>query len=205
MELKNNKYLILWEPSGILRAFIEKWKNKIYKVDPNAEYLNHLVHSTLYVFNSFEKEEYLIKELNVCVGNMKSFLIDIKNWKIFYNDVLTNSNTLTLEIKKNKHLFNVQKEVVNTLNKLRSNKIQYDNVIWKNEYLESYNRFGFPFVGVHWIPHITVASISDNSGFNIEEAFDNKVNFLSVDFNALSLYSIDNNIHKKIKTFKIDN
>ena len=201
MELNNNTYCILWEPPENIQNFVFSKKNKVRTIAPNSSYLNHLVHSTLYVFNSAKDSSEIIEKINNSIKNIQIFNINIYNWKVFYNDLITKSDTLVLEIEINKKLLNIQNKIVKSLNSIRSNNIYYNNT-WEGEYLKSYNNWGFPFVGNHWIPHITIASLSNQNKF-INNTIQEDINFPSLEFNSISLHLVKNNEHIKIKNFTL--
>jgi len=201
MELNNNTYCILWEPPNNIVSFVQKYKDKVRSIAPSSSYLNHFVHSTIYVFNSDNERSEIIEEINNCIKNIQIFYVNIYNWRVFYNDLITKSDTLVLEIEINKKIINFQNKIVKSLSNIRSNNIHYNNT-WEGEYLESYNRWGFPFVGNHWIPHITIASLSNQNKF-INNTIQDDISFPSTQLNTISLYLIKNNEHIKIKTFKL--
>ena len=138
-------------------------------------------------------------------------MFEIKDWIVFKNDVLTGKNTLALSVKKTKEILKIQKEIANSLLEFIDKPMSYtsdwagigantvDKMITSNmdkEYRDSYDKYGFPFVGDHWIPHLTIASI-------INKELISKLQSIDFDFSKLStgdicLYRIDGEDHTLI-------
>ena len=172
-------------------------KSFFKKKSSSSLYLDHLPHMTIYVID-IEKEKFynVVQDFNKLENYFNKFQADLKGWKIFENDFLTNLNTLCLEIDLTNDLEALQRKVVNTLYKYSVN-INHSEL--KGNYLKSYQTYGYPFVGKHWIPHITVGSLSMNP-----EALINYSNNLfsypnKVLINNLSLYTINGDDHKLIQ------
>ena len=194
-----NKYGIFWIPNEPTQKLVTKYKNKIEKIEKTAPYLNHLTHSTIFLFNGFEKNEKNIFEMiNKEISQLN---IDIEDWYVFKNDEITQGDTLVLKIKKTKELLNFQKKIATKLLDLKEKNILYPNE-WKGVYKKSYNKFGFPFVGSHWVPHITIASIQKNKHILntiINEPF--KIN--KQDLGHIGLYKVTDYAHICIYKWEI--
>ncbi len=188
------KYAIFWTPSKKLNDFVMDCKKLCLKFDPKANYVNHPPHSTLFVFNSYERNQQdIINSINSSKISLK-----IDNWLTFENDILTGNDTLTLSINKSDVIMKFQKYVAETLVKFLFRPNNYskqwagvgantvrNEIIAKmeKEYQLSQNMYGFPFVGDHWIPHITIASVMNkqlisklkNKNFNFEDKIDGDI------------------------------
>ena len=90
---------IFIEPQGELKNFIKKWKKKFKEKDRNSKYLNHPPHLSIYVANLLNQKK-IILEIQSITSNFQSFKINIDKINIFYNDALTNKDTIFLSVKK---------------------------------------------------------------------------------------------------------
>ena len=67
----------------------------------------------------------------------------------------------------------------------------------------SVKKYGYPFVGKHWLPHFTIGSIKNKRGSNEFKQFvEEKVKFTN-NKNYISVWKISGNKHILIKRFKL--
>ena len=192
------KYGIFWIPNEELNQFVEAWKNRFRKVEPDAIFLNHPVHSTFFLFNALEQDE---SKIISRIKNVKiNFLVD--SWKIFYNDLATGGDTLSVGLIPNTLAFQFQHDLSESLLDFIKTPIFYNNV-WEGKYKESYNRYGFPFVGSHWIPHLTIASFKKEGKKLIDEINTTTINLnLKESSGSLALFKILGDNHQLIYTWQ---
>jgi hypothetical protein len=125
-----------------------------------SKYLNHLPHLSLYVFNiNSNNLSDVILEFKEMQKSLDQFSAQIVKWKVFENDILTKLNTLSFEIELSNELKVLQMKVVDSL----SNFHIKNNNEYEGELKFSNDRYGYPFVGNHWIPHITIGSMDINT------------------------------------------
>ena len=142
---------------GDLKKKVESIKSFFKTKSNESKYLNHIVHSTLYVFEiESEKINDVIEKFQSLQEVLSPVFSEINKWRVFENDVLTNLNTLCLDIELSNDLFNLQINVVNAFLGIHLKK---PNTDFEGLLRESYNQYGYPFVGEHWIPHITIGSL----------------------------------------------
>lgn len=200
MDMKISKYAILWLPSQPITNYIQLWKDRVTKVEPDATYLNHPVHSTFFVFMADESsEDKLIETLDTCSKSVAGFNIEFGNWSIFRSDNVTGGDTIILAIKPNETLYKCQEMIASAFNQYKKQQLDYPNK-WEGVYKESFDRFGFPFVGKHWLPHISVASVSRQGKDLINEILDSKIVLKTESINSLSLFKIVEENHILLKT-----
>ena len=192
------KYGIFWIPNEELNQFVESWKNRFRKVEPDAIFLNHPVHSTFFLFNALEQDE---SKIISRIKNVKiNFLVD--SWKIFYNDLATGGDTLSVGLIPNTVAFQFQHDLSENLLDFIKTPIFYNNV-WEGKYKESYHRYGFPFVGSHWIPHLTIASVKKEGKKLIDEINTTTINLnLKDSSGSLALFKILGDNHQLIYTWQ---
>ena len=170
-------FAIFLEPDYKLKNFIKVLKRKIYKQYKKSSFINHPPHCTLFYSN--------LKNNQLAMKNVLNFLKKI-NLKIFCNKYSTfqntpvnNETTLFIKIKKNKKLsklqLNLGKKLSNYIEKsyLEKNKKKYTRGSVRHSFL----RYGFPYVGRHWIPHFTIGSVNKNHNFLIKEFLKNNKSF----------------------------
>jgi len=193
---------IFIEPNHELKTYIKKWKKKINKKFISSKLTSHPPHSTIYYAN-LVKDKDVLKVLKTTLKTINSFKISIKKTFIFYDDKLTNGDTMCLLINKNNRLFQIQKKIAKNLKffiKKNSNK---NSQLSNKVLLTSIRRYGYPFVGSHWLPHFTISSIKNKRGSNEFKQFvDEKVKFKNI-INYISVWKISGNKHILIKRFKL--
>lgn len=168
-------------------------KRKIRKLFGKQIYLDHPVHLTLFTLN-IEKITALRNIYNNKKINYKKKLeIKVNSTGMFANDPLTNGHTLFYGLKKNLLLKSIQMKHLKKINKKIKVLKKNSNALKSSILKKNYNKYGFPFAGKIWIPHITVASLR-----KIDEKHSFIKNFLKM--------KIDHKILiKNIKFYKIRN
>ena len=188
---------VFFQPEDDLINDIESLKMFFMGKSDKNKYLDHIVHSTIYVL---EVDVYKLNDLISEFESLRSILYPISSkinkWRIFEDDILTGLNTLCLEIKLTKDLKLLQNTVVRALCKFHSKKMENN---FKGEQKHSNNKYGYPFVGNHWIPHITVGSLNINPQ-KILDYSDGLFSFSrNIKINNLCLYRIEKDSHELIK------
>src|SRR5690606_23819319 len=103
--------------------------------------------------------------------------INIKGWRVFEQDAVTGGETLCLEIENSALLLAIQLEIARSLSPLRTAAIPY-GISWQGAFKSSYDLWGFPFVGAHWVPHVTIASVAKYGKQLIPDALNSEVDIL---------------------------
>tara|TARA_B110000483_G_scaffold242540_1_gene328703 strand:+ start:667 stop:1275 length:609 start_codon:yes stop_codon:yes gene_type:complete len=194
------------EPESNLYDFIKKWKKNLLNDYNNTSYTKHPPHLSLYVADLKSEEKFLSK-MNDVLCNFNQFEIFVNNIGLFENDLFTKKDTLYLNVKKNKNLTILQLKIAEIGKKYLSKKKMEDNNILSSNLLlkNSFKKFGFPFVGPHWIPHFTIASIQN---FAYENKYKylkkKKIKFISR-VNIVSIWKINKDTHFKIKEIRLKN
>jgi broad specificity phosphatase PhoE len=192
------KYGIFWIPNEELSQYVESLKNRFRKVEPDAFFLNHPVHSTIFLFNALEQDQF---EIIKCIKNGKiNFLVD--SWKIFENDLVTQGDTFSIGLVPNLSAFDLQRDLAESLLMIIKKPIFYNNQ-WEGKYKESYERYGFPFVGSHWIPHLTIASVKNEGKKLIDEIKTTTIKLNQKESSGnLALFKIIGDSHQLIHTWQ---
>lgn len=191
---------VFYLPDKTLNNDIKELKSFFGEKSNNSQFIHHLPHSTFYLFNSDESEiKNILTNFENIKKNISSFSVEINDWIIFENDILTGMNTLCLKFKSTNDLKNLQRIIVKALFK---SHISSDTIGLKGEFLKSDKLYGFPFVGQHWIPHITIGSLdipSKDINRYCKEIFEfpRKVNI-----NNLNLFRVYGDSHELMNTIE---
>jgi hypothetical protein len=192
---------IFYIPNNKFQKEIILLKSFFNKIVEKQKYLDHMVHSSIYVCELEEKYlDIVIKRFVDLKKNNSNFSLEITNWIIFENDPLTNLNTLALKINYSDELKMLQTNIVSALSKY---SLKNKNFNLEKNYLKSYKQYGFPFVGNQWIPHITIGSLDINRK-EILAMCEKRISFprrLTLD--NLGIFKIDEDDHTLIQKFKL--
>jgi|688.fasta_scaffold04247_23 2'-5' RNA ligase len=188
-----NTYGVFLIPPENICQRIQEIKKTVEFLDSNATYLNHPVHSTIFVFNSSLNAETISEYFGQVLANFKKIDVQTSGWQIFYNDILTHKHTITIGLVGNEALSNLQCFVADSLFSLSTEPISY-KVDWEGQYLTSYKKWGYPFVGNHWIPHLTIASVQSET--SIQDIKNEQINIPETFvFSSIALFLIDGDQH----------
>lgn len=191
---------VLYECEETLNSNVLAIKQSFKKKNIKSYYLNHPVHISAYVFQTKNYSlKKIAKDFKLLKFKISPVLSKINNWKIFENDILTGLNTLCLEVELTNELLNLQDQIVSSLYKysIKNNELEL-----KAEFLKSYKKFGYPFVGKHWIPHITIGSF-DLSLKEIELSKEKEFSFpKKIVFDNFSLFHIEGDTHTLLEKIK---
>ena len=166
-----------------------------------SKYLNHLPHLSLYVFNiNSNNLSDVIVEFKEMQKSLNQFSAKIVKWKVFENDILTKLNTLSLEIELSNELKVLQMKVVDSLSNfhIKSNNEYFGELKFSND------RYGYPFVGNHWIPHITIGSMDINTKNLFKFSKELFVFPQEILINNICLFEIKGDHHKLIKKINFE-
>jgi len=193
---------IFIEPNKDLKKYIDKWKKKINKKFIRAKLTSHPPHSTIY-YADLVKDKDVLKVLGTTLKKINSFKISINKTLIFYDDKLTGGDTMCLSINKDNILFQIQKKIAKNLKFFIKHTSNKNNQLTNKAHLTSVKKYGYPFVGGHWLPHFTIGSIKNKRNSNEFKQFvEEKVKFKN-NINYISAWKIYGNKHILIKRFKL--
>ncbi len=195
---------IFLEPNNTLKNIIINWKKRLKKKNVKSKFINHPPHSTIFFANIRNKKKLFLVIKKTLTG-FKKFKIIVNKTGVFKNDLLTGRDTIYLKIKKNRKLFLLQKKIACNLRSLIEKKSK-NKKSWrfKNKLLyRSQKKYGFPFVGNHWIPHFTIGSVKNFIKMNDCKTFRKlKINLKS-EINKITVWKIIGNKHIKLKEIKL--
>lgn len=189
---------VFYLPDDKLNHQIHQIKDFFINKKIKQKYLDHIAHTTIYTLTINESElDSLMSQFGSLKQSVSSFSSVINNWIVFENDSLTGLNTLCLKYDFTNDFENLQNSVVQSLYKFH---IPLENLNLEGELLRSNMLYGFPFVGKHWVPHLTIGSL-DMSKNNLIKLCNDKFNFpRPVVINNLGLYIIDGDKHELLNS-----
>ena len=186
-------------PEGEFALELVSWKEKVEKQYPKQPYTMHPSHMTL-INMKVNNEEDGIAAISTLSNSTNSFEITVNRQDVFWNDTITGGHTLFFGVEKNDNLHDLQILIAEALQEVRKNVPPPNYLSGNKQVLESYNKYGFPFTGDHWIPHFSVSSL------RIKKTDPIIVDFLSMTkqyhftANKISLWRVDNDEHTLLKT-----
>ncbi len=189
-------------PKDPLKSELIRWKNKIKKIMPSQPYALHPPHMTL--INIEIEDEVGVPDIISSIDlNVTPFKIEVTTKDVFWNDIVTGGHTLYFNVCQNKNLLKIQNNIAQSLQPLRKKVPNPYDPIDNKIFYESFEKYGFPYTGLNWKPHFTVASIRTNKTNPIITEFlsiNSKYNFIIDQF---SIWDIQGDKHVKLKTVYI--
>ena len=186
---------IFIEPQGELKTNLLMWKAKVEENLPGQFYCSHPPHSTLIHVN-VKHEAMAIEIIGKSLQYFSAFINKVIETGIFWEDSATGGgHTLFWKIHPNQLLFDLQTQVAEALSPLLANNTAPEFV--KNDPVlkESFDRYGYPFIGVHWIPHMTIASLQTRRDHPLIEEFLKQTGKYGMDVNEVSCWRVENDQH----------
>ena len=193
---------IFIEPNNQLKKYIVKWKNKINKKFTRTKLTSHPPHSTIYYANLTTNKD-IFEVLNKISKKTNSFKISVNRTLIFYDDKLTGGDTMCLLINKNKKLFQLQKKIAENLKLFIKKNTDINSKLTGKHLIASQRKYGYPFVGNHWLPHFTIGSIKSKRNSNEFKKFvEEKIKYMN-NVSHISVWKVSKKNHILIKRFKL--
>jgi hypothetical protein len=198
-------YGVFIEPKGSLLEAIQDSKLKVSSIIGDQLYLSHPPHCTIFhgMLAPMKLWEYDFLE---AIRNEKFFMTrTIENFAFFNDPLADGGHTVAIKIDKDPRLMRLQMIVAETLRPFAGDPIDSrdSQLTHLQPFKESIERYQFPFVGEHWIPHFTVSSLAIDKGHPlIKELLDAKYDF-QVAVGEISVWKIDGESHEKLLTAQL--
>ena len=154
-------YVITLEPEKVLFDRIVEIKEIAKELCGPQTYLEDEPHITLYIAQCKDRMEWqhLLQKYAEKIGQQ---VLRITDWHVFENDMGRTKHTLTCSLHKKNHeaLKKIQMDVIKIISPYREKRIikRYEKKEWKGILKENLKRYGFPFVGEIYHPHIGIAA-----------------------------------------------
>ena len=194
-------FAVFIEPHGELRTNILRWKEMVEAKYPNQNYCLHPPHSTLIHVN-VKREEMAIVAVGKILKDITSFKNKIAETDVFWNDIATGGgHTLFWKIRDNQILFDLQRQVAESLYPFLSSNPEPTFVKKFPLLKNSFDRYGFPFIGNHWIPHLTIASLKTGQNDPLIEEFLEQSCEFELDVTEVSCWRVENDQHNCLEKY----
>ena len=156
--------LIAINPPKKIAENIVKIRKVIAKKTGKNTYGSHDPHITLSV-NSFSNFSDVEKKVLSVVKKYKPFFAKIEGLHTFSFDPIFKTNTIAYKVERTPTLANIQKEIVNKVNPLRTD----DQIKWllkqnpnpPKENMKNIRKYGYPFGPKDYIFHASVCLVSN--------------------------------------------
>lgn len=204
-----DKYYIALMPEKRLIDLINEQKSMIREMIGEQIYLFHPPHFTLIIFTTDNLNE-IAFELKKLSEKMNKIRIHIEDFHIFYNDLFTNGNTITYPINKDSlsKIKDIQFDIAKSIERFNTKKFIFkeDEKYWKLSEIEKLNtdKYGYPFIGENWIPHITLASVDADKFEKVFEKIKQKPAFGEFLIESINLYKVGEKTSELIRTFELN-
>ena len=188
-------------PEGGLITELVRWKERVKNELPDQPYTAHPPHLTL-INMEVRNEEDGIDAVIPFSGSLDPFQISVNRTDVFWSDNVTGGHTIFFGIEKNESLYALQQSLADALLKVKKNSLLTNYNTDNKQLFESYNKYGFPFVGDHWIPHFSVSSLMTEKTYPIIEDFLSTTIDYHFTVKQLSLWEVDGDVHTHLQTVK---
>ena len=164
MKCRETQVLAL-EPDDAFARHVLAYKERVKQLVGEQLYLNDPPHLTLYL-GVYGARTDLAGPVGPLCRRLAAPNVTVCGWHVFEADQLTGNQTLVCEVtgETRSALEPIQQQVVAVAAPIRdpsASRACYDKS-WhrlSEEERANVERFGFPFVGPIWHPHVTVASV----------------------------------------------
>ncbi len=158
-------FFISLDPEPAIESLVRRHKRRVRQLVGDQLYLNDPPHLTCYLAH-FTDSKPVIAAAAKLVEELSAPDIHIVGWHTFEADQLTGNNTLVLNFDEltQSRLRLFQSQLIDAFSPLRDRTATREHFAprWGALSVEqrcSVDECGFPFSGVGWHPHLTVASI----------------------------------------------
>jgi len=190
-------------PMGSLVNDLVSWKERIKNELPGQPYTSHPPHMTLINTELINEKDGVIA-ISAIISSIKPFQISVKRKNIFWDDSFTKGHTLFFEVEYNDALFELQKSLAIALKPFKKKVSPPNYLIEDNVILESFKTYGFPFIGRHWKPHFSVASLKTEKTDPIIKDFLSKTSQYNFTVDQFSIWNVNGDEHTQLKTLSFE-
>jgi hypothetical protein len=188
---------------------VRAYKRRVESLVGPQTYLNHPPHLTVYVA-AFDDAGAATDAARRLAAQTPPQSLGIAGWHVFSADKLTDGNTLVCRIADADvpSLREFQRRAIAALAPLRSapaSEARYAD-FWNS--LDASERSavrhtGFPYVGEHWHPHLTIASVRQSDWPIIERELLADAPRIDAHCPTMTLYGLDDGQPVPVPTFRL--
>ena len=186
-------------PKGDLKAELVHWKERVKNELLDQPYTTHPPHMT-FINMKVKNENDGIAAISALSNSINPFQITVNRKDVFWDDTATGGHTLFFGVENNENLYALQILLAEALQEVKKH-IPHPHYLTDNkQLLESYDKYGFPFVGAHWIPHFSVSSLRTEKTHPIIEDFLSMTKQYHFIANQISLWRVEDDEHTLLET-----
>jgi hypothetical protein len=209
MNCAESRFLAL-EPDEAFRAEVLAFKDRVRRLVGEQLYLDHPPHLTLSM-SVYPTGRDLTGPVEEFCRGRSAPRVSVCGWHVFEADHLTGNHTLVCDVTGDTRapLARLQREAVAATAPLRdrgATRACYDES-WprlSETERENVERYGFPFLGPIWHPHVTVASIRPECWETVWSELAGRAPKASVEFPNLSIYGMRGGEPALIERFALE-
>jgi len=191
---------IFIEPTGSLAAAIRSLKAEVTRQLPSQTYCSHPPHSTL-IAGAFQELNLWQDHLAAALKTESPFTVRTTGFTIFHDDALAGGgHTVAFKAEPSPELFALQKHCADVVKTWRAPAATTPRaVLFEREpFRSSFAEYGFPFVGSHWLPHFTIASLKVAEDSPLLRAISSGAAQHEFLLDRVSVWEIADDLHTKL-------
>lgn len=190
---------IFIEPTGSLADAIRMLKAEVERQLPGQKFCSHPPHSTL-IYGKYREPKLWRDQLAVALAAQSPFRIQTAEFGFFYDDALAGGgHTVVFKAQPVPEIFALQKTCGDVLKHWRGEtEPARGGLLEREPFRSSFAEYGFPFVGPHWIPHFTVASLKVAKDAPLLRAISSGSAQYTFELDRVSVWEIDGDSHTKL-------
>lgn len=156
--MKPARTAIFIEPQGTLLEALYDRKAWLEQAMPGQAYCSHPPHCTL-LFGDYGAPAEWLEGLSERVAAVPALDLETDAWLQFPGDVQAGGgHTVAYRVRPTPALAGLQQTVADCLAPFIQPSLNDHPLAGKEPFARSLTKYGFPFVGTHWIPHFTIGS-----------------------------------------------
>jgi len=186
------------EPQGTLRTALLEAKALLESRRPGEAYTLHPPHCTI-IAGDYGDPAAWLPDLRARVARRPAFTLPVDGWIQFPDDELAGGgHTVAFRAGPTPALLQLQADVAEVLAPFSRLAPASHPLIGREPFATSLRRFGFPFVGPHWIPHFTIGSPRVAASDPLLRALTAGPPCHSTPVADLSVWNVDDEVHERL-------
>lgn len=187
------------EPAGACLDFLREQKKRIDAAHPGQPFASHPPHLTL-CFGAYESPLEYSGELALALRGTPPIRLQCAGVHVFYSDRLAGGgDTVVVRVHRSAALAELQMRIAAVFANHRSPP---DSSMppppLREVMVQSFARYGFPFVGEHWIPHLTIASLVFDDRARWIEDWSRRAADFRFDVHEVHFVSVAGDDHRRV-------
>jgi len=193
---------IFIEPQGELKTSLLTWKKKVEEKLPGQPYCAHPPHCTL-MHTNVRHEDLVDNIICQARSSLSAFKVQVSGTGVFWDDAATDGHTLYLKISTSSELSGAQLRLAEAIRPAVLEK-EAPLFVKNDPHLNnSYKKYCFPFVGSHWIPHFSIASLRTERSHPLITEFLSWQPVYEFTVGELTLWRVESDTHTLLGSYSL--